>query len=456
MENETCLDNFHISILSKYSNYDLREFLYTISSIGSILKLFKYNIDSGESNLIFKKRLRGFHDDIYVGKMMTGVLKDKNYINTKRNTVKLPITYYYDKNLYNTRSKFKDCPIYITGYGAYGSEVNTGFSKMYPLLLNKGVVIVLLHIRGGGENGLEWYKAGKMLNKINRNDIIIISDYAKGVVNKNFHSALIKKKCVTLIDPKNKPEFYKGAYLVKPNLAKFEEWCGKFSKLKAFNLMKKMKWNWLIVTCGSKGVYVFNKKGVFNYYKVKQIKKPNVIGSGDIFFAGLISLCLRAYDIFSSSEIASFASTKLVSRPNERFLKKNDFKKDLVFTNGVFDILHKGHLGLLKFSRSLGNKLVVAINSDESVKKIKGKNRPLNNIKKRIDSLKKTKLVDEIIVFKEKTPIKIIKKIRPDVIVKGDDYKFKEVSGKKISNVILFPKLKNISTTTIIEKFKLI
>ena len=220
--------------------------------------------------------------------------------------------------------------------------------------------------------------------------------------------------------------------------------------------MKKMKWDWLIVTCGSKGVYVFNKKGVFNHYKVKQIKKPNVIGSGDVFFAGLISLYLRAYDIFSSSEIASFASTKLVSRSNERFLKKNDFKKDLVFTNGVFDILHKGHLGLLKFSRSLGNKLVVAINSDESVKKIKGKNRPLNNIKKRIDSLKKTKLVDEIIVFKEKTPIKIINKIKPDVIVKGDDYKFKEVSGKKISNVILFPKLKNISTTRIIEKFKLI
>ena len=296
----------------------------------------------------------------------------------------------------------------------------------------------------------------QILKKINRNDIIIISDYAKGIVDKNFHSALIKKKCITLIDPKNRPEFYKGAYLIKPNLAKFEEWCGKFSKLKAFNLMKKMKWDWLIVTCGSKGVYVFNKKGVFNHYKVKQIKKPNVIGSGDIFFAGLISLYLRAYDIFSSSEIASFASTKLVSRPNERFLKKNDFKKDLVFTNGVFDILHKGHLGLLKFSRSLGNKLVVAINSDESVKKIKGKNRPLNNIKKRIDSLKKTKLVDEIIVFKEKTPIKIIKKIKPDVIVKGDDYKFKEVSGKKISNVILFPKLKNISTTRIIEKFKLI
>ena len=62
----------------------------------------------------------------------------------------------------------------------------------------------------------------------------------------------------------------------------------------------------------------------------------------------------------------------------------------------------------------------------------------------------------QIIVFKEKTPIKIIKKIKPDVIVKGDDYKFKEVSGKKISNVILFPKLKNISTTRIIEKFKLI
>ena len=133
---------------------------------------------------------------------------------------------------------------------------------------------------------------------------------------------------------------------------------------------------------------------------------------------------LNKFDIFTAVELASYATTKCVAKKKIRKVVLDDFKKDVVFTNGVFDILHKGHIDLLKFSKKLGKKLILAINSDKSVKKNKGPNRPLNNIKDRIKKIKKLKLVDKIITFDEKTPIKVISKLKPDVIIKGNDYNF--------------------------------
>ena len=291
-------------------------------------------------------------------------------------------------------------------------------------------------------------------NKINKNEIVIISDYKKGVINKNLHKYLIKKKCLTFIDPKNKPNFFKNAFLVKPNLSKFEEWCGKFSRKKAFDLLKKMNWQWLIITSGHRGVHVFNKLGIYNHYKVKKIKKPNVIGAGDIFFSALIHKIVKGYDVFTASELSSYAATRLVSINGDRAIKKNDFKKKIVFANGVFDILHSGHIDLLKFAKSLGNKLIVGINSDKSVKLNKGKTRPYNKIHVRVKNLKQLKFIDEIIIFNKKKPDDLINKLKPDVIIKGDDYKFSQVAGRNTSNVILFKKTKNISSTSIIKSLK--
>lgn len=290
------------------------------------------------------------------------------------------------------------------------------------------------------------------LSRINRNDIVIISDYKKGVVYKNLHSDLMRKNCITFVDPKNEPNFYKNAFLVKPNLKKFEEWCGKFTKLRAFDLLKEMNWNWLIITCGNKGVHVFGKNNLYNFYNIQKVKNPNVVGAGDIFFAGLIHMMLKGNDVFTSAELASYASSKLVRVSYDRLLKNKDFKKKLVFTNGVFDILHKGHIQLLKYANKIGDKLIVGINSDKSVKLNKGSGRPYNVLQKRVKNLKKLKLIDKIIVFNEKTPKYLIKKIQPDVIIKGSDYKFKNVAGKEYSNVILFKKKNNLSSTKFIQK----
>tara|TARA_Y100001958_G_C20899172_1_gene322081 strand:- start:41 stop:472 length:432 start_codon:yes stop_codon:yes gene_type:complete len=135
-----------------------------------------------------------------------------------------------------------------------------------------------------------------------------------------------------------------------------------------------------------------------------------------------------------------------------RKISINDFKKNVVFTNGVFDLIHKGHIDLLKFSRKIGKNLILGINTDISVKKNKGRNRPINKLKIRKQNLYKLKLIDKIISFNEKTPKKLIKKIKPDVIIKGDDYSFSDVVGKEISNVILFKKKNKLSSTKLISK----
>ena len=293
-----------------------------------------------------------------------------------------------------------------------------------------------------------------LLRKLKKNDIVIISDYKKGTIFKELHSRIINKNCLTFVDPKNQPSFYKKAFLVKPNMNKFVEWCKSFSKKKAFDLLKKMNWTWLIVTNSSKGVHVFNKYGVYNYYKVKKVNNPNVIGAGDIFFSSLIYFYLKNYNIFTSVELSSYGATECIRKKKIRYINKKDFLKDKVFTNGVFDILHEGHLKLLKFAKKFGKKLIVGINSDKSVRKIKGPNRPHNNILKRINNLRKTNLIDKIYVFNNINPFNLIKKIKPDLIIKGDDYNFNNVAGSKISNVILFKKYKKYSTSNILKKIK--
>ena len=292
----------------------------------------------------------------------------------------------------------------------------------------------------------------KIINSINKYDFVAISDYKKGLINRNIINKLYKKKCKIFVDPKNSPITFKNVFLIKPNMEKFEEWCGKFSEKKAFNLVKKMNWHWLVISHNKNGIYVFNKFGEKNFYKVKKVNNPNVVGAGDILFSCIIKNYLRKLDIFTAVELASYATTKCVLKKKIRKVTLGDFKKDIIFSNGVFDILHKGHVDLLKFSKKLGKKLILAINSDISVKKNKGPNRPINNLKKRIKKIKKLNLVDKIITFNEKTPIKLIKKIKPDVIIKGNDYAFKNVAGKNVSNIILYKKTNNLSSTKILNK----
>ena len=131
--------------------------------------------------------------------------------------------------------------------------------------------------------------------------------------------------------------------------------------------------------------------------------------------------------------------------------------KTIVFTNGCFDLLHKGHIDLLIRASKYGDKLIVGINSDESVKKIKGENRPIQDQKTRKKNLIDLKYVNDVYIFEESTPLNIIQAICPDVLIKGADYKVHEIVGAKFvsrngGKVRTIPLTPGFSTTKAIEK----
>ena len=121
-----------------------------------------------------------------------------------------------------------------------------------------------------------------------------------------------------------------------------------------------------------------------------------------------------------------------------------------VFTNGCFDILHRGHFELFKYCKSLGE-VIVGINSDESIKRLKGKERPYFSLEDRVFALSCCKYVDKIIIFDEDTPYDLIKSLSPDIIVKGGDYKKEDVVGNNLAEVKIFQYIKGYSTTNILE-----
>jgi rfaE bifunctional protein nucleotidyltransferase chain/domain len=140
---------------------------------------------------------------------------------------------------------------------------------------------------------------------------------------------------------------------------------------------------------------------------------------------------------------------------------KGDFGKikssNLVFTNGCFDLLHPGHLQYLSKAKNLGGLLVVGLNSDDSIKRIKGLNRPINNFEFRAKMLAYFSFVDFIVEFDDETPINLIKQIRPNILVKGADYKNQEVVGSDVvlsygGKVVLLEFLEGYSSSSIIDK----
>jgi D-beta-D-heptose 7-phosphate kinase/D-beta-D-heptose 1-phosphate adenosyltransferase len=125
--------------------------------------------------------------------------------------------------------------------------------------------------------------------------------------------------------------------------------------------------------------------------------------------------------------------------------------KELIFTNGCFDVIHIGHIRLLEYAASLGN-LVVGLNSDSSVRRLKGPSRPINPSNERMEVLKAIKYVSEVIVFEEDTPLNLIKELRPKALVKGGDYKPQDVVGYGITEIKIFPLVNGFSSSNLISR----
>lgn len=151
--------------------------------------------------------------------------------------------------------------------------------------------------------------------------------------------------------------------------------------------------------------------------------------------------------------------SKILS-PADLIIKTNQWKavnKKIAFTNGCFDILHPGHIYSLQQASEEGDYLIVGINSDDSVKKLKGNNRPLNNQDARSLVIASLAMVDAVCIFNEETPLELIRSIMPDVLVKGGDYRAEQIAGAKEviaagGRLVINPILENYSTTALIQK----
>ena len=327
-------------------------------------------------------------------------------------------------------------------------------------------------------------------------DLIIVSDYLKGLLTKDLSQGIIKmarnNNIPVIVDVKD-PKYgkYYGATLLKPNLNELKALTGKDIQtdkdiLEASDeLRKRSNCKYVLTTLGAKGMALV---GDGEPYYVKSLAREvfDVSGAGDTTIAYLATCLANQMTIRHAVDVANYAAgiqvgkvgtssvnwqevRDLISNEDDgishkiltaedvlRFRENNDSKK-IVFTNGCFDILHVGHKRYLQNAATLGDILVVGVNSDASVRRLKGPSRPVNNERDRAEMLSALGFVDYVTIFDEDTPYELIKKIQPDVLVKGGDYKPEDVVGKDIveargGRLELIPYVEGKSTSNIINK----
>tara|TARA_B110000240_G_scaffold42529_1_gene47624 strand:+ start:1 stop:1149 length:1149 start_codon:yes stop_codon:yes gene_type:complete len=272
-------------------------------------------------------------------------------------------------------------------------------------------------------------------------EYVVLSDYNKGVLDeaRDIIKHINTFGCKIIVDPKENFWYYENAWLVKPNYSEFES-------------LEFDSWYGNIITTNAGEEVIATIDGKKYEIPVDNVEVSDVTGAGDCFLAGFVYALTQGYDYGKSLKLAVRGSTESVKHSGTYILKKDDLEDVVVWTNGVFDILHIGHLKLLRHAYSLGNRLIVGINSDASVKRLKGDLRPINDETTRKELLLELGFVDDVIIFDEDTPLEAMTKLEPDIIVKGGDYTFDTVVGNHLAKVIIFPTVEGHSTTSTIKK----
>ena len=368
-----------------------------------------------------------------------------------------------DKYIYGTSSRISpEAPVPVI---TYKSEVETlgGAGLVYENLKSLGVDVTLFKTNQPRSIKTRIICDGHYITRIDNDkhansnvvldevlcsdfskyDYVVLSDYNKGVLDESLKiiEHINKFGCKIIVDPKEHATQYKNAWLIKPNNSEFTKF--GFSD-----------WNGNIITTNASDNVVACIDDVDYNLPVAQVEVSDVTGAGDCFLAAFVYGLTKSYDYMKCLEIAIKGSRCAVQHVGTYTLTHNDIEERVIFTNGVFDIMHTGHFNLLKEARSLGDRLVVGINSDASVKRLKGNNRPVNNIKKRVEQISILPWVDEVHVFEQDTPYELIKHIAPNLIVKGGDYTVETVVGHNLADVHIIPTVDGYSTTQIIENSK--
>lgn len=336
-------------------------------------------------------------------------------------------------------------------------------------------------------------KASEVLEDV---QIVVLSDYNKGVCSSSFCKKIMlmcrKKGKNVIVDPKSSNwEKYEGAWLITPNFKEFQEAVGDFcenteSSIKENGqmLMERYGIPQLLVTRSQYGMVFVKQEGVFSAFQSIEQEVYDVSGAGDTVVATIAAGLAVGMPVENAVELSNYGAGLAVSKSGtymvtleELMLYANHFSlwyedkiwsKDrlqymlklwknqrVVFTNGCFDVLHVGHVNYLNQARKMGDKLIVGLNTDNSVRRLKGGFRPVNDQKSRALLLAALQCVDAVVLFDEDTPEELIKAVRPDCLVKGGDYRPEDVAGKQYAGkVCIIPLTTGFSTTGFLEKLR--
>lgn len=324
---------------------------------------------------------------------------------------------------------------------------------------------------------------------------VILSDYAKGALADP--QSLIRTARATgvpvLVDPKGS-DFarYRNATLLTPNLHEFEAVVGPCESeqvlvAKGLQLIGELQLDALLITRGEHGMTLLQPGRPELHLPARAREVFDVTGAGDTVISVLAAALAAGEELSNAVGLANLAAGIVVGKLGTAVVSATELRRavqreqgrsrgamnleqlsiaiedarahgeKIVFTNGCFDILHAGHVGYLQQARALGDRLIVAVNSDASVSRLKGPGRPINSVDRRMAVLAGLESVDWVTSFEEDTPETLLEKLRPDILVKGGDYSKEQVVGWQIvegygGSVKVLSFFEDMSTTAIVNK----
>ncbi|MDQ7049097.1 MAG: bifunctional D-glycero-beta-D-manno-heptose-7-phosphate kinase/D-glycero-beta-D-manno-heptose 1-phosphate adenylyltransferase HldE [Enterobacterales bacterium] len=328
-------------------------------------------------------------------------------------------------------------------------------------------------------------------------DAIILSDYAKGTLSEiqSLIQIARKRQIPLLVDPKGSDfSAYQGATLITPNLSEFEAVVGHCKDenqlvAKGQALIKQYQWQALLVTRGEDGMTLIRPDQAELHLPALAQEVYDVTGAGDTVIATLASAIAAGVAIEQAVLLANTAASIVVAKLGTATTSSHELRRKLskgqamsqgkmtqqqlkiaveeakahgetiVMTNGCFDILHAGHVQYLQQAKALGQRLIVAVNSDDSVRQLKGEGRPVNPCDRRMAVLAALGAVDWVVEFDQATPQQLIADILPNILVKGGDYQVEQIAGGKdvIANggeVKILSFVDGVSTSEIIQRIE--
>ncbi|GBR49495.1 D-glycero-beta-D-manno-heptose-7-phosphate kinase [Neokomagataea thailandica] len=328
-------------------------------------------------------------------------------------------------------------------------------------------------------------------------DVLICSDYAKGVLSDTVLRAVIDHACAknipVIVDPKRKDfSAYRGATLITPNRSEMARATGlplgsDAEIEKAAQQASEQFGGDVLVTRSEEGMTLWQRNGHIRHETARKSEVYDVSGAGDTVLATVAGVLSAGQDIDTAVVIATVAASLAVSKLGTAAVSRSELSHELmeditapgmvasvphaqqmlqkwrqhgasvVFTNGCFDLVHPGHISLLRAAAQKGDKLVVGINSDASVRRLKGPTRPVQNEQARAIVIGALREVDMVVIFDEDTPLELITALKPDVLVKGADYTEDAVVGGDLvkaagGRVELVTLVDGCSTSNLVKK----